>query len=67
VVEQGHRTGRGAGQPVSRVERGLRIDVRAGRPMPPPSRRWSALHDPMTQSVLETVEQGRRCSPRRRG
>jgi phosphoribosylformylglycinamidine synthase len=32
---------RGAGQPVSRVERGLRIDVQAGRPMPPPSRRWS--------------------------
>lgn len=50
---------RGAGQPVSRVERGLRIDVQ-GWPADPAAQQAlvRALHDPMTQSVLETVEQG---------
>ncbi len=50
---------RGAGQPVSRVERGLRIDV-LGWPSDPAVQQAlvKALHDPMTQSVLETVEQG---------
>ncbi len=51
---------RGAGQPVSRVERGLRLDV-LGWPADPQVQQAlvKALHDPMTQSVLETVEQGR--------
>ncbi|MCV0221507.1 phosphoribosylformylglycinamidine synthase [Stenotrophomonas sp. Ps181] len=50
---------RGAGQPVSRVERGLRIDVQ-GWPADAAAQQAlvKALHDPMTQSVLETVEQG---------
>ena len=50
---------RGAGQPVSRVERGLRIDV-VGWPADPAVQQAlvKALHDPMTQSVLDTVEQG---------
>ncbi|MFQ1040626.1 hypothetical protein ACEWB5_28855, partial [Citrobacter koseri] len=50
---------RGAGQPVSRVERGLRIDVQ-GWPADAAVQQAlvKALHDPMTQSVLETVEQG---------
>ena len=50
---------RGAGQPVSRVERGLRIDV-LGWPADPAVQQAlvKALHDPMTQSVLDTVEQG---------
>ena len=57
---------RGAGQPVSRVERGLRIDVQ-GWPADAAVQQAlvKALHDPMTQSVLETVEQGGRCSRRR--
>jgi phosphoribosylformylglycinamidine synthase len=50
---------RGAGHPVKRVERGLRLDL-AGLP-PPGDARWPALgralHDPMTQSILETREQ----------
>jgi phosphoribosylformylglycinamidine synthase len=49
----------GAGHPVKRVERGLRLDL-AGLP-PPGDARWPALaralHDPMTQSLLETREQ----------
>ena len=50
---------RGAGQPVSRVERGLRLDL-LGWPADPQVQQAlvRALHDPMTQSVLETVEQG---------
>ncbi|KRG73797.1 phosphoribosylformylglycinamidine synthase [Stenotrophomonas chelatiphaga] len=50
---------RGAGQPVSRVERGLRIDV-LGWPTDPAAQQAlvKVLHDPMTQSVLDTVEQG---------
>jgi phosphoribosylformylglycinamidine synthase len=50
---------RGAGHPVQRVERGLRLDL-AGLP-PPGDARWPALsralYDPMTQSLLETREQ----------
>ena len=49
---------RGAGQPVRRVERGLRLDL-AGLP-PAGDPRWPklarALHDPMTQSLLERRE-----------
>src|SRR6478735_4721216 len=49
----------GAGHPVKRVERGLRLDL-AGLP-PPGDARWPALsralYDPMTQSLLETREQ----------
>ncbi len=50
---------RGAGQPVSRVERGLRIDV-LGWPADPAQQQAlaKALHDPMTQSLLETLAQG---------
>ncbi|KAG1455570.1 hypothetical protein G6F57_015269 [Rhizopus arrhizus] len=50
---------RGAGQPVSRVERGLRIDVQ-GWPADAAAQQAlvKALHDPMTQSVLETVAEG---------
>jgi phosphoribosylformylglycinamidine synthase len=50
---------RGAGLPVQRVERGLRLDL-AGLPGPDDAR-WPrlarALHDPMTQSLLATREQ----------
>src|SRR5207342_2098883 len=50
----------GAGHPVKRVERGLRLDL-GGLP-PPGDARWPALsrtlYDPMTQSLLETREQG---------
>src|SRR4249919_1407608 len=44
----------GAGQPVKRVERGLRYDV-AGWPADAPTQGALAklLHDPMTQSLLE--------------
>ena len=51
---------RGAGQPVSRVERGLRLDVQ-GWPNDASAVQalLKALHDPMTQSVLEDVQQGR--------
>src|SRR6478752_391047 len=49
----------GAGHPVKRVERGLRLDL-AGLPAPGDAR-WPALsralYDPMTQSLLETREQ----------
>ncbi|KFN51337.1 phosphoribosylformylglycinamidine synthase [Arenimonas composti] len=49
---------RGAGQPVRRVERGLRLDL-AGLP-PAGDPRWAALarvlHDPMTQSLLADRE-----------
>src|SRR5688572_30394256 len=49
----------GAGHPVKRVERGLRLDL-AGLPEPG-DERWPALNralfDPMTQSLLETREQ----------
>lgn len=49
----------GAGHPVKRVERGLRLDL-AGLP-PAGDARWPALtralYDPMTQSLLETREQ----------
>ena len=50
---------RGAGQPVSRVERGLRLDVQ-GWPGDAATVQAlvKALHDPMTQSVLEDVQQG---------
>ncbi|MEG2981004.1 MAG: phosphoribosylformylglycinamidine synthase, partial [Stenotrophomonas sp.] len=50
---------RGAGQPIRRVERGLRIDVQ-GWPADAAAQQAlvKVLHDPMTQSVLETVEQG---------
>lgn len=45
---------RGAGQPVKRVERGIRYDV-AGWPADAPTQGALAklLHDPMTQSLLE--------------
>lgn len=46
---------RGAGQPVKRVERGLRIDLEGwddGKPA-----LAKALHDPMTQSLLATRDQ----------
>ncbi len=50
---------RGAGLPVQRVERGLRLDL-AGLP-PAGDPRWPALarvlHDPMTQSLLSHREQ----------
>src|SRR5207342_1032715 len=49
----------GAGHPVKRVERGLRLDL-GGLP-PPGDARWPALNralfDPMTQSLLETRAQ----------
>lgn len=50
---------RGAGQPVSRVERGMRIDLQ-GWPADAATRQALArlLHDPMTQSVLDEVAQG---------
>ena len=50
---------RGAGQPVSRVERGLRLDVQ-GWPGDAAAAQAlvKALHDPMTQSVLDDVQQG---------
>jgi len=50
---------RGAGQPVRRVERGLRIDV-LGWPAEPARQQAVSrvLHDPMTQSMLERVEEG---------
>ena len=49
---------RGAGQRVSRVERGLRIDL-LGWPTDVAAQQAlvTALHDPMTQSVLERVAQ----------
>ena len=48
---------RGAGQPIRRVERGTRIDL-AGWPQDAASQAALAklLHDPMTQSLLETAE-----------
>jgi phosphoribosylformylglycinamidine synthase len=53
---------RGAGLPVHRVERGLRLDVAglpdAGSPQWPVLSR--ALHDPMTQSLLRDREQAAR-------
>lgn len=49
---------RGAGQPVHRVERGMRVDLQG---WPEDAARQQALarvlHDPMTQSVLEQVDQ----------
>jgi phosphoribosylformylglycinamidine synthase len=49
---------RGAGQPIRRVERGLRIDL-AGWPVDAAARDAviRALHDPMTQSVLNDAAQ----------
>ncbi len=46
---------RGAGQPVKRVERGLRIDLEGWDDALPALAK--ALHDPMTQSLLATREQ----------
>ncbi|KRA53536.1 phosphoribosylformylglycinamidine synthase [Pseudoxanthomonas sp. Root65] len=46
---------RGAGQPVKRVERGMRIDLEGWNEASPALAR--ALHDPMTQSLLSTREQ----------
>ncbi|MBA2238670.1 MAG: phosphoribosylformylglycinamidine synthase [Lysobacter sp.] len=48
---------RGAGQPVQRVERGTRFDL-AGWPSDAPTQGVlaKALHDPMTQSLLEARE-----------
>jgi len=46
---------RGAGQPVKRVERGLRIDLEGWSDDQPALAK--ALHDPMTQSLLATREQ----------
>ncbi|WP_447585142.1 phosphoribosylformylglycinamidine synthase [Pseudoxanthomonas mexicana] len=46
---------RGAGQPVKRVERGLRIDLQGWDDAQPALAK--ALHDPMTQSLLTTREQ----------
>ncbi|MBD9479383.1 phosphoribosylformylglycinamidine synthase [Pseudoxanthomonas sp. PXM02] len=46
---------RGAGQPVKRVERGLRIDLEGWDDASPTLAK--ALHDPMTQSLLATREQ----------
>ena len=48
---------RGAGLPVARVERGLRLDVE-GWPADAATRRDLArlLHDPMTQSLLDDAE-----------
>jgi phosphoribosylformylglycinamidine synthase len=50
---------RGAGLPVKRVERGMRIDV-SGWPDEPGTQAALAklLHDPMTQSLLATREEG---------
>ena len=50
---------RGAGQPVHRVERGIRYDL-AGWPADAATQAALAkvLHDPMTQSVLDTREAG---------
>lgn len=49
---------RGAGQPIRRVERGLRIDL-AGWPADAAQREAviRVLHDPMTQSVLTSTDQ----------
>lgn len=46
---------RGAGQPVKRVERGLRIDLAGWDDSSPALAK--ALHDPMTQSLLASREQ----------
>jgi phosphoribosylformylglycinamidine synthase len=46
---------RGAGQPVKRVERGLRIDLEGWDDGQPALAK--ALHDPMTQSLLTTRDQ----------
>ncbi len=46
---------RGAGQPVKRVERGLRIDLEGWNDSRPALAK--ALHDPMTQSLLASREQ----------
>ncbi len=46
---------RGAGQPVKRVERGLRIDLEGWDDAQPALAK--ALHDPMTQSLLATRAQ----------
>ncbi|SDQ38311.1 phosphoribosylformylglycinamidine synthase [Pseudoxanthomonas sp. CF385] len=46
---------RGAGQPVKRVERGLRIDLEGWDDSSPALAK--ALHDPMTQSLLASREQ----------
>ncbi|WP_299340511.1 phosphoribosylformylglycinamidine synthase [uncultured Pseudoxanthomonas sp.] len=46
---------RGAGQPVKRVERGLRIDLEGWDDSRPALAK--ALHDPMTQSLLASREQ----------
>ncbi|MBD9468835.1 phosphoribosylformylglycinamidine synthase [Pseudoxanthomonas sp. PXM01] len=46
---------RGAGQPVKRVERGLRIDLQGWNDAQPALAK--ALHDPMTQSLLTTRDQ----------
>jgi len=46
---------RGAGQPVKRVERGLRIDLEGWDDASPALAK--ALHDPMTQSLLASREQ----------
>lgn len=48
---------RGAGQPVKRVERGLRIDLEGWDDGQPALAK--ALHDPMTQSLLTTRDQAR--------
>jgi phosphoribosylformylglycinamidine synthase len=46
---------RGAGQPIKRVERGMRIDLEGWDDAQPALAK--ALHDPMTQSLLATREQ----------
>ena len=48
---------RGAGQPVARVERGLRIDLANWPSDADTSRRLTrALHDPMTQSLVDSLD-----------
>ncbi|MDR2871425.1 MAG: phosphoribosylformylglycinamidine synthase [Xanthomonadaceae bacterium] len=49
---------RAAGLPVRRVERGMRVDLsRSPAPGPVRAALLERLHDPMTQSVLESLEQ----------
>jgi len=50
---------RGAGLPIQRVERGLRVDL-AGLPADADAQRaiGKLLHDPMTQSLLASTEEG---------
>ncbi len=48
---------RGAGQPVTRVERGLRIDLANWPSDADTARRLArALHDPMTQSLVDSLD-----------